>query len=362
MPEEAKNKNIRKIFKSSKKIVEEAYENIRKYQTGALVPAKTGYKYIDDALLGGLYPQNAIAIGARPSEGKSYVAQKIMENVMNPYINPQAGEYFLVNCEFEMNPSDLILRRINRETNRSIRDILLREPTKIEEEKIAEILKKEMNPNIVYIPQPCTPQEFEEAVACICESQRKKKLVIFKIDHIALTKRMGGDAKRTMDTMVAIMNDAKLKYHNVLFFIISQFNREIEGRTKPMEHAPRMSDFYMSDELGQLCSLMIGLNNPRRRGINEYMKFPSTWYQSLDRFKTQSKTSFKTDGLIFHHILKVRQTRMEELDDIIYPEIMPGWGAYYGEGGVKYVNPERPPEAPRTFGPLDDEEEDDVPY
>lgn len=362
MQGEEKKTDIRKIFKSSSLIVKEAYENIRRYQTGELVPAKTGYKYIDDALLGGLYPQNAIAIGARPSEGKSYVAQKIMENVMNPYINPQASEYFLVNCEFEMNPVDLLLRRINRETGRSIRDILLKKQTKLEDAKIAEILQKEANPNIVYIPQPCSAQEFEEAVAMVCEAQKDKKLVIFKIDHIALTKRLGGDAKRTMDTMVAIMNDAKLKYHNVLFFIISQFNREIEGRTKPMEHAPRMSDFYMSDELGQLCSLMIGLNNPRRRGINEYMKFPSSWYSSLDRFKTQSKTSFKTDGLIFHHILKVRQTRMEELSDIIYPEVMPGWGAYYGEGGVKFVNPDRPPEAPREYTFNDEEEEDNVPY
>jgi hypothetical protein len=113
-------------------------------------------------------------------EGKSYVAQKIMENVMNPYINPQASEYFLVNCEFEMNPVDLLLRRINRETGRSIRDILLKKQTKLEDAKIAEILQKETNPNIVYIPQPCSAQEFEEAVAMVCEAQKDKKLVIFK--------------------------------------------------------------------------------------------------------------------------------------------------------------------------------------
>ena len=54
--------NIRNVFKTSKQVMEEAYENILKYRSGMLIPAKTGYSYIDQALLGGIYPQHAIAI------------------------------------------------------------------------------------------------------------------------------------------------------------------------------------------------------------------------------------------------------------------------------------------------------------
>mgnify|MGYP001035512888 CR=1 FL=1 len=32
----------------------DAYERIRKYQSGELLPARTGYAYLDKALLGGL--------------------------------------------------------------------------------------------------------------------------------------------------------------------------------------------------------------------------------------------------------------------------------------------------------------------
>lgn len=349
--------DVRKLLKTSKEIVELAYENILKYQNGVMIPAKTGYPYLDDAMLGGFYPQNAIAIGARPGVGKSYVSQKIMENVMNPEVNPQSLDYLLVNCEFEMNPNDLLLRRLNREMDKPIKDILKKQ-NPLEQIKIKEVLHREIKKNILYIPSPCTADEFEAVIDFVCSKNREKKLIIFKIDHMGLFNRLGGDAKKTMDNILACINKAKLTYHNVFFFIISQFNRNIEDRRSPKEHEPRMSDFYQSDELGQLCSLMVGLNNPRRMGYPTYMSFPENWYNKLTRFKTDSKTSFKTDGLLFHHILKLRQIRIEELEDIIYPEVMPGWGAYYGEGGVKYVNTSRPPVAPKSYEVLNDSEEE----
>lgn len=348
--------NIRNVFKTSKQVMEEAYENILKYRSGMLIPAKTGYSYIDQALLGGIYPQHAIAIGARPAVGKSYVAQKILETVMNPMINPQAEDYFLVNCEFEMNPQDLLLRRMSREMKLPISSILKKsDANTIEERKMLEILQREIKKNVIYIDSPCTVKEFEAAVNHIAKKHQDKKLIIFKIDHIALVKRIGGDPKSVIDDLITVINETKLIYKNIFFLIISQFNRDIEGRLKsPQEQAPRLSDFYQSDSLGQLCTLMIGLHNPRRYGLDQYMIFSRDWYQISDRFKTEKKTSFRTAGLIFHHVLKVRQINMEELSEVIHPEIMPGCGWMYGEGGTKFVSPAQPPAPPPMFD-LDNE-------
>lgn len=348
--EEQENKSIRNLIKSSSFIINEAYEKILSYQNKEFQPASTGYSYIDEALLGGIYPQNAIAIGARPGVGKSFVTQKIVENVMNPAINPQCMDYLLVNCEFEMNPMDLLLRRLSRDLKMPIKDILLNKPTELVEKKIMQVLKSERNQNIVYVPEPTSVKELEGVIEYVLSRNTHKRLVIFKIDHIALVAREGGDPKRTMDNTIAVINNAKLKYKNAFFLIISQFNRNIEERRAPKEQAPRMSDFYQSDELGQLCSLMIGLNNPRRLGYDEYMYFPANWFTNLDRFKVPGKkTAFRTDGLLFHHILKVRQVRIEELENIIYPEIMPGYGFLYGEGGVKYINKNQPIEEPPRY-------------
>lgn len=344
---------IEKLFRSSREVMEEAFENIRKYQSGEFIPAKTGYSYMDAALLGGIRPQHAIAIGARPSIGKSYVAQKIIENVMDPFLNPQANDYFLVNCEFEMNPQDLLIRRMSREMHKRATDLLKEQQvSEVEIKQMRRVVSKEIRDNIVYIETPCTPQEMEKAIDYICSKEKHRRLVIFKIDHIALLRRASsfGDPKTVIDEMVAVMNDAKLRYKNIFFLVISQFNREIEGRMKSkIEQAPRLSDFYQSDSLGQLCTLMVGLNNPRRYGLQEYMSFSKSWYITLERFKTPSGSSFKTEGLLFHHVLKTRLIGLEDLTETIYPEVLYGRGHLYGEGGVKYVNPNQPPEPPRSY-------------
>lgn len=349
--------DIRNLFKTSKEVMQEAYENLLRYQNKEYIPALSGYPHIDEALIGGFFPQTAIAIGARPGVGKSYVAQKITENIMNPLYNPQCRKYLLVNFEFEMNPIDLLVRRLRRETGRSIKSFF-ESQSELEMKKILEVVEKERNDNIIYVPEPCGTQEFESAINHIATKNKDKYLIIFKVDHIGLVNKINGDAKRTIDEVVAIMNRAKRRYHNVFFLVISQLNREIEGRNKPKEQAPRLSDFYQSDELGQLCAVMVALNNPRRMGYKEYMQFPAEWYTSLDRFKlVDRKTSFRTEGLLFHHILKVRQISIEELENTIYPEVMPGYGWMYNEGGVRYINKERPPEAPKSYELVDDEDE-----
>lgn len=350
--------NIRSLFKTSKEIIQEAYDKLLKYQNKEYIPAKTGYPYIDEALIGGIYPQHAIAIGARPGVGKTYVAQKITENVMNPLFNPQCDKYLLVNFDFEMNPVDLLIRRLRRETGRSTKSFYDKQ-TELERKKILEVVEKESMDNIVYIPQPCTTQEFEMAINHISCKNKDKLLIIFKIDHIGLINKINGDAKKTIDEIVAVMNRAKKNYNNVFFLVVSQLNRDIDGRTKPKEQAPRLSDFYQSDELGQLCTLMVGLHNPRRMGFKEYMQFSPDWYVDLDRFKSvDKKTSFRTEGLLFHHVLKSRQVSLEELENTIYPEVMDGYGWMYNEGGVRYINKERPPEAPKSYELVDDEEEE----
>lgn len=192
MQEEGKSKKKEDIFKTSKQVMKEAYDNILQYRSGALIPAKTGYDYIDQALLGGIFPQHAIAIGARPSVGKSYVAQKILETVMDPIVNPQAEDYFLVNCEFEMNPQDLLLRRMSRELKIPTRKLLEKQTSNtFEEKQLLDILDKEIKENVCYIDKPCSVIDFEKAVDRVGSYWRDKRLIIFKIDHIALTKKMG---------------------------------------------------------------------------------------------------------------------------------------------------------------------------
>ena len=355
---------IRHLLSSSAKVMEEAYSELKLRQSGKLRPASTGYHYLDEALLGGLYPQKVLTIGARPSVGKSFITQKICEHIMDVSKNPEAGNYLLVNCEFEMVAIDLLVRKITRETKRPVRSIMTERQTEETEAKIREVVEGQKSPNIVYLMQPINVRDLDALITYVMERNREKRLVIFKLDHIALVRREGGEPKKAIDGALAVINDAKLKYKNIAFIIISQLNREIEGRKMPKEHEPRMSDFYQSDELAQLSTVMVALNSPRRLGYDKYMSFPASWYQSLDKFKTTNKTSFQTEGLVFHHLLKVRDTRLEELRETIHPEIIPGNEWRYEEGRTRVVNPERPTAKQGETGPkppsLVEDDEDDL--
>ena len=66
--------NDNRIWKTSKEIIMDAYERIMKYQSGELLPARTGSPYLANAVLGGFYSQHAQVIGARPGVGKTELA------------------------------------------------------------------------------------------------------------------------------------------------------------------------------------------------------------------------------------------------------------------------------------------------
>lgn len=320
-----------KIWKSSGEVITEVYNNIRAYQKGEMRPARTGLSYIDKALLGGFYPQHAVAIGARPGIGKSYLAQVIMENVMDVGLNPRAGNYAWLRCEFEMNPMDIMLRSLSRGMGMDVERILLTDLGEAGLRRMEDILRKENSSRITYIPRPVTVGELRSFLWDeYMPTKRDKDMVFVSIDHTALVLG-GGDPKRNIDDLMAMCNMAKRTFPNIFFLIISQLNRDIEGRKDPKEHAPRQSDFYQSDTLGQLCSAMIALNIPYRLGYTSYMSFPKSWYKYLDRYKTEGGGSFKTEGLIFHHIVKVRQRTLEELDEPIHVDVMRGFERMYGK-------------------------------
>lgn len=322
-----------KIWASSAEIVKEAFYQIRKYQTGELRPASTGFPYIDKAMLGGFYPQQSLAIGARPGVGKSWLAQRIMDNVMNPIVNPQAMDYAWLRCEFEMNPIDLMLRSLSEKMGKPIEDILLYEQTSAEDEAMKEILRKENSKRITYVPRPASVEQLQRLLFDeYMPAMKDKKLVIVSIDHTALLAG-SEDVMTKVNKLMAMLSLAKRTFPNIFFLIISQLNREIESRRDPKDHMPKQSDFYYSDALGQFCTLMVALNNPRRLGYSSYMNFPQGWHKDLERFKTEGGRSFRTEGLLFHHIVKVRQKSLEEIQSI-HVDIMKGYERMYPDGGI----------------------------
>ena len=106
------------------------------------------------------------------------------------------------------------------------------------------------------------------------------------IDHTALIQG-SGDAKRNIDSLMNMCNIAKRTFPNIFFLIVSQLNREIEGRRDPKDHMPRQSDFYQSDSLG---AVMYG------HGSVEYPK--EIWILLIHAISAR-------DGILIWNVLKM---------------------------------------------------------
>lgn len=363
----AQNNNGLEIYRSSKNVVKEAILLIKKYQSGELRPARTGYDYLDRVNMGGLYPQNIVAIGGRAGTGKSYFLQKIMNNVMDIKLNPQSRNYMLLRCEFEMTPKDLIARVISETMNKPIEDIFTKAMTSYESKIMDDIANSFMDDRVFYIPFPVSTQDLVYSLRTrFLPAYKDKEMVIVSIDHVALIKRLGQGLKESLDVLLSELNQLKLEFHNVFFLVASQFNRNIEMRTGDKRmHAPLKTDFYGSDELSQYASVMVGLNNPYDMGIDSYMTFSEHRYPWLDRFKWPDKKSFYTRGLIFHHVVKMRQGDLDKFEGL-YVDVKPGFERAYREPGqVTYVAappageipPPPPPEEPKYVLTGDDLED-----
>jgi replicative DNA helicase len=93
------------------------YEDIEAVKAGREIGMKTGFKDIDD-MIGGLYNSDYIIIAARPSMGKTTLAQQICENIGTRYMDKDVLFYSL-----EMSVEALTMRSLSGEVDLSIHQL-----------------------------------------------------------------------------------------------------------------------------------------------------------------------------------------------------------------------------------------------
>ncbi len=162
------------------------------------------------------------------------------------------------------------------------------------------------------VQEKVTPTTFKDGVIAFCETHKDKKAVLISIDHILLIS--GKDKKSVLDEVVEIINELKLIYKNLYFFILSQMNREILKRIddKSNNSTPNSSDLFGSDFMQQAASYTIIIFNAFKVGINQYMKASPDFYDYLEEHfgekdKKTGKISFETIGKLFYHVVKIRE-------------------------------------------------------
>lgn len=379
LQEQLKNKVPKKsIIRKAKHLVDKAVEQIRKYQRGEDTPIKTRFTHFNNNSLGGIFKGMIITIAGVSGSGKTYVLQQIENDIFNPKLNPDCGDYVLLRCNWEMTVFKLLLRKLKNTLHKTMKSILFNVPEGEERESFKQVCDTERSDNVYYLEEPCDPTTWYENVKEFILEHKAKKQIVVSIDHIALVRDLLGSKKKAMDELVENINSLKKEFTNVSFLIVSQMNRDIEGRVDVRHLAPKRSDLYNTDTLFQISDIVLVIHNPYKIGHEKYMVVAPSRYPYLiphmDK-PNNKRTNFLTRNLIFWHYLKIREIEdMENIEDIHVESLsVPSLKgtldeAQATEGVEEDITPvqiikrqvERHEELPDDF--LNDNEDDGVPF
>jgi replicative DNA helicase len=302
-------------------LVKEAAKELSELQSGEKQVVKTGMVCIDDHI-GGLLPGDITIIAAPSGHGKSEFLYKMRESILNEEINEGSSDFIYLDYSLEMKVFNQFLRGLRRKTGVSKKNLLFKkfEEGSKEQEQAIEYYKKLVSDDRYFVSQdPITPVQFYNEAREFLIKHKDKKAVLISVDHILLVS--GSDKKGVIDEVMEKMNQLKLEFSNVYFFVLSQMNRSLIARVAEKNNmaAPNSGDLYGSEFMQQAASYVIALYNAYKVGINQYMKvFPERYdhlSKHFDEEDTKSgRASFSTVGKIFQHVLKVREGEADYKD------------------------------------------------
>lgn len=352
-----------KYIVDSKDLIDEAAEKVLEFKTGKLKPIRFRKEFVNQALLGGLFPGTVFGIAGSSGHGKTTLMQELEDDILNEELNPDCKNYLVLRNNYEMSVFKLFLRALKNHLGKKISDILGTNPFNDDEMNMFNAIKeRESNPRIKYFQNPTDPDTWFRITEEFIKANQHVHHIVITIDHIALVKQTMAGKKDAIDNMIEHINYLKNKYNNVSFIILSQLNREIESRENAKNSAPRKGDLYQSDFLFQLSDIILVVHNPFKLGVQEHMVVFRDMYPMFNEYKTKpdGKTStFRTRGLIFYHFIKLREDDdgsvldlwIEELSTKFKPSMV-----------TVYQDHEKLPQmdaTPEIFGRYDAEEDDD---
>jgi replicative DNA helicase len=302
---------------------QEAYKEIALYQKGTKHIPKTGRAWLDNEFP--VVNGSVVTIAGGSGVGKSYEWAIIRNNLLNRELNPGSDRYVILDISLEMKVRSLLLRELSRKLKKKKVDILTA-PLTEEEFIFSQEYFKSIDDNRVFINQESiTPESFLAGCREFLNLHRDKDSVFISIDHIALVKDgRGGGKNATIESLIENVNTLKMQFNNVTFFLLSQTNGDNLKRVKEKDRMsqPQDSDLYYSNFTFQVSDYVYVVTSPYIMGISEYSKVDATRYAHLEDYfikvDNKNKTSLETYGVMYYHILKLREAEKGFID--IYAE------------------------------------------
>jgi len=354
--------------------IDQSISLLNKYQKGDKKLIKTNRPWLDTP--GGILRQSIILILGASFSGKTTELENITDDIMNIEINPDAENFVVCTHAFEMSAFSLTLKSIKKITKLTYKEILSKEFEQKHTDKLKEYFNKKRDGRYFINHDTGSAKEIVEQTENFLKQHTDKELVLIELDHTALLKSKSDNKKASIDEMVELFNDLKLKYSNFVLIILTQSNRNVLSRIKEKsnEMKLRRDDVYASDTAFHICDYCYGLQNSFYLGVEEYRKIRPDRYPHLShRFTdedSKGKVSLYSEGCIFVEILKDRMADDLDFIDLYSIEIKSFDKEEKKENVASCAMPEwekpsiEPISSLEAFGPpvIDEGTTDDIPF
>jgi hypothetical protein len=329
------NHEIDELLKEKNKDILDAHKEIIELQKGEKDLLLTGIDHLDYFLIGGL-SNNMVFVGARPSQGKTFMCDETITNLLDEKINK--SKLSILRLNLEMTTKNLLLRDLKRNLNKKMRDIVSTPYTLDEQEVVKKVVAKHRDKRVTNWTQLLTADNFEYLLKKFIENSNEEfgpeceKIIL--IDHIHIYAD-----KKTIDEILGICNKIKLKDTKVSFIIFFQLNRILENlwrgdkdsKANPRNFRPNSSHIYNTDSLMQYADVITTLVIPQTVNLDEYAVVSREYYSHLeehfvDADSIDNKTArLKGRNRIYYDYIKTRMS--DDFEDpklycrVLNPEI-----------------------------------------
>lgn len=228
--------------------------SIRVYQqmehlanTGELPAIATGFYDLDELLAGGLYPENLIILGGRPSMGKSVIGCSIAYQVAAMYQMPT------LIFSLEMSKDDIVRRFLSNLAGVEGDKLRQGKISSVEWENVASATETLESIPVFIDDSPCpSVQEIKSKVRSTISGHGGLKLVV--IDYLQLM--VDGTDHRLSQRLGEVTRQLKLlaRECKVPIMLLSQLNRGVEERS---DKRPMMSDLRESGRLEEDADVIL---------------------------------------------------------------------------------------------------------
>jgi len=298
-------------IQNSGKLAKEAFTYLKKLQNGKHI-IKTGQDFID-CHIDGLLPSDVIVYAANSGVGKTKLLFDTLDLILDEKVNKQAKDIVSLEYSLEMKFLNRILRDAHKRTGKKKSEILQEEFTE-EEQIIIKRYYEGLQDNRRFVcEESITTDEFYKMSSDFCKLNEDKEAIIISLDHVLLLKKEN-KTEDPLEALTAYINQLRKEFNNVYFILLSQFNRSSFSNIsdKSNDMMPRASMIYGSSHFEFLSAYIIGIIDPFKLGVIDYLKVKKDRYDWLDEYMGEEdkkgKVSFHTAGNMFYFVLKTRES------------------------------------------------------